>query len=184
MTIESDLLRTKFLLGLTLAIGIAILVALGYFGSRLNSVEDRLTTLSERASDTQVSQAYHTVYVPAYSHVYSDGGLPILLEVALHVRNTDPKVGFTLTRADYYDTKGKLLRRYIASPHQLAPLESTEFIVEKTDHEGGSGANFIVQWSADSPVSPPLVEAVMVGMEPEYSFSFVRSGVTVTGFTD
>lgn len=184
MTIESSLSKTKLLLRLTLAIGIAILVALGYFGSRLKSVEDRLTTLSERASDTQASQAHHTVYVPAYSHVYSDGGSPILLEVTLHVRNTNPKVGVTLTRADYYDTKGKLLRRYITSPHQLAPLESTDFNVEQTDYEGGSGANFIVQWRTDSPVSPPLVEAVMVGMEPEYSFSFVRSGVTVTGFTD
>ena len=125
-----------------------------------------------------------TVYVPAYSNVYSDAGLPILLAVSLNLRSTDPKASVTLTRVDYYDTAGKLLRRYVTSPQRLGPLETKSFIIEKTDYEGGSGANFIVQWRADGPVNPPLIEAVMVGIDPEYSFSFVRSGTSVTGFED
>ena len=42
----------------------------------------------------------------------------------------------------------------------------------------------MVQWRIDNKVNPLLVEAVIAGTKPEYSFSFVRSGVTVTGSKD
>ena len=184
MASESSSSTQKVLLLLAVVTGITILVGLGYFGSKLNTIEDRLATLSDPTRVTQGQQADHTVYVPAYSHVYSDGGLPVLLEVSLHLRSTDPKTSVTLTRVEYYNTAGKLLSRYVTSPQQLGPLESRSFIVAKTDYKGGSGANFIVQWRADGPVNPPLIEAVMVGIDPEYSFSFVRSGTSVTGFED
>ncbi len=118
-------------------------------------------------------------YVPAYSHVYSKGGLPHLLEVTLTVHNTDPEQPMSITRADYYDTKGKLLRRYVTSPEPLAPFETRTFVVEQSDYKGGSGSNFHVGWAAQSPVSPPVIEAVMIGVDPQYQVSFVRSGVPI-----
>ena len=142
-------------------------------------LSDRLYTLEERLQPLVDSR---TVYVPAYSHVYSHGGQPYLLEVTLNVRNTDPKSNLTLTRADYYDTRGKLLRRYITTPRKLTALESDSFVVEKADYEGGSGANFIVEWSAEGPISEPVIEAVMIGVDPDYQISFVRNGVPVERF--
>ena len=137
---------------------------------RLNAIEERLRPLVDS----------RTVYVPAYSHVYSHGGLPHLLEVTLHVRNTDPKSNLTLTRADYYDTKGELLRRYITKPRQLTPLQSDSFVVEKTDYEGGSGANFIVEWISEHTVSDPVAEAVMIGTGSQQGISFISLGRVVS----
>ncbi len=149
-----------------------VLAGFLYLSARLQTIEERLRS----SADTG------TVYVPAYSHVYSDGGKPFLLEVTLHVRNTDPKASLTLTRADYYDTEGKLLRRYITTPRELTPFQSDSFVVEKTDYEGGSGANFIVEWSAEGPISKPVIEAAMIGVDPNYQISFVRNGVPVERF--
>ncbi len=149
-----------------------LLAGILYLSARLNNIEERLRPSADGGA----------VYVPAYSHAYSQGGKPFLLEVTLNVRNTDAKSNVTLTRADYYDTKGKLLRRYITKPRQLTPLQSDSFVVEKTDYEGGSGANFIVEWRAEDPISRPLIEAAMIGVDPGYQISFVRNGVPIERF--
>ena len=146
---------------------LSLLAGMLYLSERLQTIEERLRP----SADSGI------VYVPAYSHVYSEGGKPLLLEVTLSVRNTDAESNVTLTRADYYDTKGKLLRRYITKPRQLTPLQSDSFVVEKADYEGGSGANFIVEWSAEDPISKPVIEAAMIGVDPGYQISFVRNGI-------
>lgn len=181
---EPEKSKAWILVIVAVVIGSAILAGLGHLASRLAALEERLGSLPVAGEHVSGSQTTHTVYVPAYSHVYSDAASPNLVAVSLHIRSTDPYSTISLTRADYYDTKGKLLRRYVKpkEPRQLHPLESVAFIVEKTDYAGGSGANFIVQWRADGSVNAPQVEAVMVGLDPNYSFSFARSGIPVTGF--
>ncbi len=177
------------------AMGVLILAFLvagfAYQSIKLNVLEERLDSLAaqaavkpERATASRGSAVKGAAYVPAYSHVYSKGGLPHLLEVTLTVHNTDPEQPMSITRADYYDTKGKLLRRYVTSPEQLAPFETRTFVVEQSDYKGGSGSNFHVGWAAQSPVSPPVIEAVMVGVDPQYQVSFVRSGVPIHHSSD
>ena len=57
------------------------------------------------------------VYVPVYSHVYyGDYERKILLTGILSLRNTDPSQAITLTRADYYDSDGKLIKSYLTNP--------------------------------------------------------------------
>ncbi len=57
------------------------------------------------------------VYVPIYSHVYyGDREGTILLTGILSVRNTDPRLAITLSQVDYYDSEGKLLRKYLPNP--------------------------------------------------------------------
>ncbi len=169
MTTQSNTPSTKPSPAIATITLFIVLAGFLYLSGRLDNIEERLRPLVDS----------RTVYVPAYSHVYSHGGLPHLLEVTLHVRNTDAQASLTLTRADYYDTKGKLLRRYVAKPRQLTPLQSDSFVVEKADYEGGSGANFIVEWSAEGPISRPVIEAAMIGVDPSYQISFVRTGVSV-----
>ena len=55
-----------------------------------------------------------TVYVPVYSNVFSGPRKrPLQLEATLAIRSTDPVASLRITSIDYYDTAGKLVRRYL-----------------------------------------------------------------------
>ena len=91
-----------------------------------------------------------TLYVPAYSHIYSgDREKPFLLAVTLSIRNTDPARTITVTRVDYYDTKGARIKTYIDDPILLKPMEATRYVVAENDTAGGSGASFMVAWASE-----------------------------------
>jgi len=120
-----------------------------------------------------------TVYVPAYSHVYAQDGKPHLLTVTLSVRNADADREIVVTSVQYYDTKGRNIGSHLDKPLRLAPLASTEFLVERDDATGGSGANFMVEWVAGEPVVPPIIETVMIDTSGSQGISFARSGTVV-----
>lgn len=80
----------------------------------------------------------------------------------------------------YYDTQGKLARSFLDKLIKLAPLQTIQFLVERHDSTGGSGANFLVAWSSDMEVDKPLIETVMVGSAGTQGISFSRSGVEVS----
>lgn len=114
-----------------------------------------------------------SLYVPVYSHIYSgDRERPFYLAVTLSIRNTDWQHAIHLSRVDYYDTDGKLLRHYLEKPVTLGPLASVRHVIAEGDKAGGSGANFIVAWSADQPVVAPVVESVMIGTYTQQGISF------------
>ena len=119
------------------------------------------------------------VYVPVYSHIYAKGGKPFLLEATLSVRNTDPNEDITIASVRYYNTNGKLIKDYLEKPMLLKPLATIEYLVAQKEIEGGSGANFIVEWISDTKVNMPVIEAVMIGIEGQTSISFVRTGIAV-----
>ena len=104
-----------------------------------------------------------TIYVPAYSHIYSGNReVPLFLTVTISIRNIDSRNSIKVTAVDYYESQGNLLKKFIDSPIILKPLESTHYVVPQKDKAGGSGANFIVEWKSDKPVNSPIVEAVMI----------------------
>ena len=116
-------------------------------------------------------------YVPVYSHIYYDGGRPYLLEAMLSIRNIDTKRAVYVSVVAYYDTNGRLSKKLVDRLIKLGPLQTIDFLVERHDVAGGSGANFIVEWhAASSATSPPLIEAVMVGRSGTNAISFVRKG--------
>lgn len=122
-----------------------------------------------------------TVYVPAYSHIYiGNRERPFLLTVTLSIRNIDAKHPVTITAADYYDTKGKRIRKYLEQPIALGPWESIRYVVPQKDKSGGSGANFVVEWKSDKAVNPVLVEAVMIGAESQQGISFTSRGQAIS----
>jgi Protein of unknown function (DUF3124) len=128
------------------------------------------------AGEVQVSKG-QTLYVPIYSHVYSgDKEQPFLLAAILSIRNTDPDKPMTIVSVVYYDTDGKQVKAYLDQPRQLPALASTRFVVPESDTSGGSGAKFIVEWKADVQVTPPVVEAVMIGTKMGQGISFVSQG--------
>ncbi|WP_449242280.1 DUF3124 domain-containing protein [Desulfovibrio sp.] len=122
-----------------------------------------------------------TIYVPLYSHVYQ--GLrdrPFDLSATLSVRNTDAEHPITLVFVDYYDTAGKPVRRYLDKAESVPPLATREFLVSEKDTAGGSGAKFLVRWTSDRPVPPPVVEAVMIGTANSQGISFLSTGRVIS----
>jgi len=137
-----------------------------------------LVPLSLNAEDkrTGVSKG-QLVYVPAYSHIYSgDRELPFLLAVTLSIRNIDPHHSIRITLIDYYETQGKLLKKYIDTPITLNPLESVRYVIPESDKSGGSGANFMVKWQSEKFVNPPIIESIMIGTQTQQGISFTSRG--------
>ncbi len=130
-----------------------------------------------QADDKTGLSVGQTIYVPAYSHIYSGNReMPFLLTVTLSIRNIDPHHQIRITLADYYETQGKLLKKHIETPITLNPLESLRYVIPESDKSGGSGANFIVEWEADKPVNPPIVESIMIGTQTQQGISFTSRG--------
>lgn len=121
-----------------------------------------------------------TVYVPVYSHIFhQDGSRELDLTATLSIRNTDPERALTVTEVGYYDSAGRLVRRYVEQPISLGPLASEAFVIEGRDRTGGVGANFLVEWHAAAEVSVPLVEAVMISTAQGQGVSLVSRGEVV-----
>lgn len=118
-----------------------------------------------------------TIYVPIYSHIYiRDKSLTMNLAATLSIRNTDAQNPIRVTSVRYYDTNGKLIKKYISSPLRILPMATAEFIIAPNDTSGGSGANFIVEWAATIHVTEPIVEAVMIGEAYQQGISFIGTG--------
>lgn len=120
------------------------------------------------------------VYVPVYSHVYYgdfEGRIPLTGMVS--IRNTDPGHSLTIVKADYYGSEGQLIKSYLSQPITLKPMASTRFIVKESDIQGGSGANFLVEWRAASAINEPIMEGVMIGAAGQQGISFTSRGKAV-----
>ncbi|GAA6615037.1 DUF3124 domain-containing protein [Scytonema sp. NUACC26] len=121
-----------------------------------------------------------TIYVPIYSHIYhGDGKRVFNLAATLSIRNTDLTNPIIMTSVRYYDSNGKLVKQYLKQPIQLAALASTDVVVDRTDTSGGVGANFIVEWVAQTKVSEPIVEAVMIGTDFQQGISWSSPGKVI-----
>lgn len=119
------------------------------------------------ASAAEELTAGQALYLPVYSHIWSgdrvgrdNSPTMSLVSVLVSVRNTSLKTPIRVTSARYYSTEGKLLREYLAKPVLIAAMGTHELFVERKESEGGSGANFVIQWDAAVPTNSPLVEAL------------------------
>lgn len=122
-----------------------------------------------------------TVYIPAYSNIYhGNNETPLLLSVTLSIRNVDPNNSLTITSVNYHETQGTLVKRYLKQPKVLGPLGADRFIVPQKDDTGGSGANFIVEWHAKTPINPPIMETVMIGSQYQLGISFTSRGQVIS----
>lgn len=118
-----------------------------------------------------------TVYVPSYSNVFTGPRkIPFQLAATLSIRSTDLSASIRITSIDYYNSNGKLIRRYLEKPITLGPLASTFVHIEEKDVSGGFGANFIVRWVGDRVVNTPIIECVMIGATSGQGISFVSPG--------
>lgn len=116
-------------------------------------------------------------YLSIYSHIYSFSlEKSQNLTAMVSLRNVSDTGTIYISKADYYNTKGELIRHYFEKPIQLKPLETVEIVIDETDEQGGSGANFIFEWSAAPNTPEPLFEAVMTSLRGSQGLSFITQG--------
>lgn len=179
-----------FLLGIISLVSISAVI---YLDNRFATIEDRLRKVPPRSYqspdlslytagniDTAKFSRHGSMYVPSYSHIYYHGGSPLLLETTLSIRNIDTDQPIYLDAVNYFDTDGKLVEAYLDHTIKLKPFQTIEFLVEEHDSIGGSGANFLVNWTAEETTDAPLMEAVMIGTSGSRAVAISRSGVEVS----
>jgi hypothetical protein len=134
-----------------------------------------LAPLAKAAS--YLPKVRQTVYVPVYSSVYW-GFDERTTEIAatLSIRNISPRHKIVIHSAKYYDSEGKEIRNYVTTASELGPLATADFVVQQRDTAGGSGANFLVDWSSAEDVDEPVIEAVMIGQHGNAGISFKTEG--------
>ncbi|MCG6189221.1 DUF3124 domain-containing protein [Maribellus maritimus] len=116
-------------------------------------------------------------YLSVYSDIYDlTDETKHLLTSTVSIRNTSVNDSIFVTKADYFNTHGKLIRSYVDSPVYLTPMETVEIVIHRRDNLGGSGANFIFEWAVKNPKYEPLFEAVMIWTTGNQGISFTTSG--------
>ena len=137
--------------------------------------------LSVFAQPSVARSSGQVLYLPIYSHVWhgdlDSRGEPAkaLVSISVSIRNTDPVKSIRVTSAQYFDTDGKKLREYVASPRTVQPMATYELFIARSDDSGGSGANFVIVWKSDTPASPPIVEGFHANLPAGRSIAFTTS---------
>ena len=94
------------------------------------------------------------------------------LTAMVSLRNTSDKDSIYILSAKYYDTHGKTIRTYFDYPIYLAPMETTEIIIDEIDITGGTGSNFLFEWKLPKHSSEPLFEGIMTSTMGQQGLSF------------
>ena len=119
------------------------------------------------------SLEYGKSYLSIYSQIYSMSEHKTHnLTAMASLRNTSDTDSIYILKAFYYDTHGKLIRKYFDFPIYLAPMETTEIIIDEVDTAGGTGSNFIFEWKIPKNCSEPLFEGIMSSTIGQQGLSF------------
>lgn len=112
-------------------------------------------------------------YLSIYSQIYSSSEHKTHnLTAMVSLRNTSETDTVYLLKAEYFDTHGTSVRTYFDHPIYMAPLETTEIIIDELDVEGGTGSNFIFEWKTPPNCPEPLFEGVMNSTVGQQGLSF------------
>lgn len=146
------------------------------------SGQDELKSLEiDKTLDKESIHFKDIIYVPIYSDIYIDTANPQhLLSATLSIRNTSFNDTLYVSKIDYYDTNGSLARQYIDKTISINPMGTVNYVIEKEDTVGGSGANFIIELRSKSYDINPLIQAIMIGQLSNKSFSFSTDGYSIT----
>ena len=171
---------------LSSCLGICLVFLVGCISTETTQMPSNQTnsTTSSQVSSQEIMEDKNlkiamgqTIYVPIYSKIYHfNKTRTFQLAATLSIRNTDPKNPIIITSVNYYNSDGKIAKKHLESPVKLAPLASTDFVVPENDQTGGSGANFLVEWVAETKVFEPIIEAVMVSTASQQGISFISVG--------
>lgn len=120
------------------------------------------------------------IYLPVYSNIPLHIDSVIFnMSAFVAIHNTDLKNEIQITKALYFDDKGKLVYDFLNKEViKLGPLNTKDFFVPYED-KSGTGANFIIEWISDSLVVEPLIESVTISLKPNQSVAVLSRGKVV-----
>lgn len=121
-----------------------------------------------------------TYYVPIYSDIYVGDNIPKeLLAATLSLRNTSFVDTLFISKIDYYNTDGLPVKSFIDQQIAISPMATVNYVIDRDENTGGSGAHFVVDIHARSPEVRPLVQAIMVGEYSNKAFAFESDGYLI-----
>lgn len=142
--------------------------------SAINPVNWKKRTVNHSLSD---SLTHGTTYLSVYSQIYDQSEHRTFdLTVTVSMRNTNMRDTIYIDKAEYFDTKGKSIRKYLNETIYIAPMETIEIVINEMDQEGGTGANFLFDWRSHSKLNEPLFEGVMISTSGQQGLSFTTTG--------
>ncbi len=117
-------------------------------------------------------------YLSVYSEIYSvTEERTHSLTVTVSIRNLSSTDSIFISRSDYYDTHGGLIRTYFDYPVFVRPLETIEIVIDEADAVGGTGGNFVFEWATKPGTHEPFFEAVMISTSGQQGISFTTRGI-------
>ena len=130
--------------------------------------------------NTKDSLEFGKSYLSIYSQIYSlSEHKTHNLTAMVSLRNTSDLDTIYVLKAEYYDTHGKSIRKYFDQPIFLAPLETTEIIIDESDITGGTGSNFMFEWKIPKNCPEPLFEGIMSSTMSQQGLSFTTQAVRI-----
>jgi hypothetical protein len=142
--------------------------------SSIDPVNWNKRTIQLNQADSLIhGQTYLSVYSQIYSrteHSRHD------LTATVSMRNMNTSDTVYISKAQYFDTKGKLIRTYFEKNIFIAPMETVEIVIDEDDRTGGTGANFLFDWQIKEGVIEPYFEGVMISTTGQQGLSFTTQG--------
>jgi hypothetical protein len=117
------------------------------------------------------------LYLPVYSNVpYQIDTLLFDKSAFVAIHNTDFSSRITLTKVLYFNQDGKLVDNFLKEGNIfIDPLATKDFYIPYAD-QSRTGANFLIEWSSDSLVNEPLIEAVTLSLKPNSTLAVLSQG--------
>ena len=136
------------------------------------------TTLKPLTETAPASMISKQAYVPFYRTLYvAEDRAVNKLAATLSVHNTSSEHGLIVNTLTYYDGNGEKINELMKEPHVLRPLASAEFHVGQKQPGTAHVAAAVIGWSGEASISPPLIEAIIVGKYGTKGFSVISRGV-------
>lgn len=118
------------------------------------------STSSYPASGTDGLVAWQTLYLPIHSQAKLPERSPraaSALAIVVSIHNPDPDTAIRIHRIRHHGANGRLLGTPLEQPVVVAALGNTNLSLPG-DSAGHSA--LVIEWNAERPVNPPLVEAL------------------------
>jgi hypothetical protein len=139
-------------------------------------------TIEQSTTGTRIKYlSGETVYVPIYPNVfYSKDFKAYDLIATLSIHNISLDDAITITKIDYHNTNGDLIKSYIENESIiLKPLQTVQLVIQNDNKNSTKGSDVIVEWASESAVCSPIVEATMVSASGQVGLSFITTGKVI-----
>jgi len=117
------------------------------------------------------------LYLPVYSNMpYQIDTVKFDMSAFIAIHNTDLISQICLTKVLYFNQNGKLVDDFLKKGNiTIEPLATKDFYIPYED-QSGTGANFLVEWVADTLVNEPLIESVTLCLKPNNTMAVLSLG--------